>query len=152
MRGVALLAQLELPFLLANIRLGFAFTAQPHLFDCIIASPHDMEAVQDNGRVWKGLGHDVRHALGQIHRYFLDSQALLFRYPEQNVHDVIRLGPPDHGYHGASFAMPRLVGEYRKQVVLQGGLIDAQVLADVLFEQNPVRGMAPLLPLRKVAQ
>ena len=149
---VAFLAFFELAFLLADLGLGFTLATQPHLLDGVIAAPHDVEAVQDNGRIREGLRHDVRHTVGQVHRHLLDLQTLLLGNPEQNAHDIPDLGAADGRNNRPFLAMPFLVGQEREQVILQGGLVDAQTLADVFLYQNPVGGMFQLIPFRKVAQ
>ena len=151
MGRIALLALLELAFLLADLGLSFTLAAQPHLFDGVIATPHDVEAVQNDGRIREGLHHDIRHALGQVHGHFLDLQTLLFRYLEQDCHDLLGLGTADSGHNRPFLAVAILVGQEGEQVVLQGGLVNAQMLADVLLDQNPVGGVVQLVPLRIIA-
>ena len=119
MGRIALLALPELTFLLADLGLGFALAAEAHLFDGVIAAPHDVEAVQDNGRIRESLRHDIRHALGQVHGHLLDFQALLFRYLEQDFHNVLGLGAADGGHNRPLLAVALLVGQEGEQVILQ---------------------------------
>ena len=78
-----------------------------------------MEAVQDDGRIREGLHHDIGHTLGQVHGHFLDLQALLQRYPEQDFHNVLDLGAADGGYDCSFLAVALLVGQEGEQVILQ---------------------------------
>ncbi len=152
MGRIALLALLELAFLFADLGLGLPLAAQAHLLNGIVAAPHDVEAVQDNGRVREGLHHNIGHTLGQIHGHFLDLQALLFRYLEQDCHDILGLGAADGGHNRSFLAVALLVGQEGEQVILQRGLVDAQMLADVLLHQGPVGGVIQLLPFPEPAQ
>ena len=103
---VAFLAFFGLAFLLADLGLGFTLATQPHLLDGVVAAPHDVEAVQDNGRIREGLRHDVRHTVGQVHRHLLDLQTLLLGNPEQNAHDIPDLGAADGRNNRPFLAMP----------------------------------------------
>ena len=152
MGSIVLLALLELAFLFADLGLGFAFAAQAHFLNGIVTATHDVEAVQNDGGVREGLLHDIGNTLGQVHGHFLDLQALLFRYLEQDFYNVLGLGAADGGHNRAFLAVAVLVGQKGKEVILQRGLVYAQTLADVLRKQNPVGGVLQLLPFPEPAQ
>ena len=53
---------------------------------------------------------------------------------------------------GALFAVPGLVGEDCDEVLLKHSLINAQVLAQIVFNQHPIGCVISLLPFGVIAQ
>ncbi len=96
--------------------------------------------------------HNDRHSVGKIGCHLLDSQSLFLGYLEQDCQYILGLGATYCGYQRALLAMAVLVRQEREQVVLEGGLVNAQTLAHVVGQQHPVLCVSPLSPLPEPAQ
>lgn len=118
-----------------------------------LTAPFDyVEAVDDNRGVGKDRTDDAHHRIGKVHRYFRDRKPLFLRQFHQLRNHIRCFCAADHRNYRARFAMTVLVGEYREQVIVQRGLIDAQSRPAVPGQQYPVGGMIFLFPLAEAAQ
>lgn len=96
--------------------------------------------------------HNDRHSVGKIGCHLLNSQPLFLGYLKQDCQYILGLGATYCGYQRALLAMAVFVRQEREQVVLEGGLVDAQTLSHIGGKQHPVLCVPPLSPLSEPAQ
>ena len=96
--------------------------------------------------------HNDRHGVGKIGCHLLNSQSIFLGYLKQDCQYILGLCATYCGYQCVLLAMAVLVRQEREQVVLEGGLVNAQTLAHFVGQQHPVLCVSPLSPLPKPAQ
>lgn len=94
----------------------------------------------------------IAHAVRQVHCHFLDLGPGLLRQLEQDFDNVLRLRAADHDDDCSFPAMASLVGHNGEKVVLERCLVDTHIFTEIERIQDPVLGVVPLVPHRKVTQ
>ena len=106
-----------------------------------------MEAVDGDCRIWETLPDDGMHALGEVHRHLADFRALPPKDALEGRNHVLNLGALYDGHYCTLAAMGVLVGDDGVEFPIgKGGLVYAQVGADVPPGHKPLVGMGEFLP------
>lgn len=113
----------------------------------------DVETVNNNLRPGEALSDCAVHAFREIHGHLPDLVAPLLGYAAEHCRQVLAPRTKHGGRHRTPPAVTGFVAQERVQVAAAGGgLVNAHVLAHIVLNQKPIRGMAELIPVAIVTQ
>ena len=115
----------------------------------------DVEAVDDDHRVWEGPSGDPQHAVREVHRHLLDSQSRLEGKVFQRSRNLVDDGALDCGRQHASGSHSFLLLAGQKRVhlpIMEARFVNAEAGSQVFRQRHSRCRSLFLAPVPEPAQ